>query len=400
MCEHARNMSRANEPTRLRILYHAMVELELPDGHAIHTHEICEHLARQGHEVLLLCPRPRAAIPYARSYKVVGIPFFGFSIPRLLPHFLLCCCYLLYAVVSFRPDVIVDKNTGLNPFPELAALLAGRPFFVEINGCALDEFRTMSAPRRVAYRTVERVKFLLATRALAVSPVHNARYAAAYRLPARKLHAFDNGVAERFFAPADAGATARLREAWGVPPERFLLGYAGSFHFDHDMDTCIDAVARLHGNGAAVHAVLLGKGARLDETKRRARALGLDGVVTFVGPVPYDTVHECMQAFDCGVILMEPTRAEALASVMKLKEYLACGIPVLTSACAGEIGGLRPFITQAGVRDVERVAAAVRAIMDDRASAVRRAHDGRRYVQERYSWDAACRQYAAILRGR
>lgn len=391
-------MSPQREPKRLRILYHAMVELELPDGHAIHTHEICEHLARRGHDVLLLCPRPRAALPYAHSYKIAGIPFFGFTIPRLLPHFVLCLCRLLYAVLAFRPDVIVDKNTGLNPFPELVAFLSGLPFFVEINGCALDEFRAMPAPRRLAYRTVEYAKFSLAIRGLAVSPLHNARYAAAYRLPARKFRAFDNGVAERFFAPADADTTARLRKAWGVPPERFLLGYAGSFHFDHDMPTFVDAVARLHGDGVPVHAVLLGKGARLDETARRVRALGLDGIVTFVGPVPYDTVHACMQAFDCGVILMEPARAEALASVMKVKEYVACGIPVLASACSGEIGGLRPFIAQAAVGDAAGVAAAVRTIMEDRSAAVRRAQAGRRYVQERYSWDATSRQYVAILR--
>ena len=88
----------------LRILYHAMVELDLPDGHAIHTREICSALAEAGHSVTLAAPRA-AAPPSAPRLTSLPLRFHGFGGFRLRLYRKLARLRLEHEVARARPDV-------------------------------------------------------------------------------------------------------------------------------------------------------------------------------------------------------------------------------------------------------------------------------------------------------
>ena len=60
-------------------------------------------------------------------------------------------------------------------------------------------------------------------------------------------------------------------------------------------DVFLDAVAALHSRGTDVDGELLGDGAELDEARRRAGELGLDGVVAVRGRVSPDEVRRALR---------------------------------------------------------------------------------------------------------
>lgn len=373
------------------ILYNALVEIELADGHALHTHEICENLARLGHRVILLCPRPRRPVPYPHAYRVLGVPFRGFALQRKLPHFALGFLYLLAAVLRFRPRFIIDKNTALNPFPELVARLFGLPCIVEINGYAPDEARARGPLYQTIANALERAKLRAANTIVAVSPVLARRLASFYNIHPGKFKTIDNGVADAFLETRDK---TNAREKFDLPPRAFIFGYAGSFNADHDMNTIVRAAKIMDSRKADFLFVLAGHGPRRAETEKLVRELGLEPRFRFPGRVDYALVPELYAAFDCALILMTPARADALPSVMKLKEYLASGLPVITNHLP-KSSDLKPLVREVPLQDPHAAAQVALEI----ASAGPRppSQDARDFVRARYSWRNTAAQYQKAL---
>ncbi len=378
----------------MRLLYYAMVEIELPDGHAVHTHEICENLASLGHEVILLCPRPRSAVPYAISYKIAGIPFFGYALHRKAVHFLFSFFYLLKYAIIFKPCVIIDKNTAMNPFPELVARMAGIPFVVEINGIGLDEIRGSAPAFRFIYRKLECFKLKMARIIVSVSRYLIQRHVDEYSLEAGKFRIIDNGVNALFFSSHDRTA---LRRRYDVPSDKFIMGYVGSFNLDHDFTTLLLTCRRLTDEKIDYHVFFVGEGTKLQETKSQAENLGIMPSLTFMGKQAYQDVPGIMQTFDAGVILMEPSRVNALSSVMKLKEYLASGLPVITNSFSDEESGLSSCVYQSGIKNPENVYASIRRIIANPEEARTMALKGREIVSGRFTWKSTARQYEDLL---
>jgi glycosyltransferase involved in cell wall biosynthesis len=92
----------------------------------------------------------------------------------------------------------------------------------------------------------------------------------------------------------------------------------------------LDAVAELHGLGHRVAVDLVGTGPAHDELEQRARALGLESVVTFHGSKTPDEVAELLNAADAFCL---PSFAEGLP--VSIMEAMATGIPVIATAING-----------------------------------------------------------------
>jgi glycosyltransferase involved in cell wall biosynthesis len=267
----------------------------------------------------------------------------------------------------------------------------------EINGFGPDEAEGRGGAIGAARIAVERLKFRSSKLLVAVSPFLAGRYAGYYGINPGKFRIVDNGVAEHFFKPADG---TRVRQKFGFAADDFALGYVGSFNPDHDFETMLAVIGKLKAKGRKVRGLFCGKGARLEEARETAKHLGVENEVSFPGPIPYEEVPEYLAAFDCAAILMEPRRAGALASVMKLKEYLAAGVPVLSSDFTGDDAGLSEFVFQGGIRDEEKAANTAERIAADREGAREKARRGREFVRGRFSWRNTARQYEDALFGR
>jgi glycosyltransferase involved in cell wall biosynthesis len=175
---------------------------------------------------------------------------------------------------------------------------------------------------------------------------------------------------------------AGLVRSWGVPPERIsvlpnptpplpglpertrgdrpLLAFAGRLTAPKALRVALEAVARV----PEVDLALAGDGDERRALEARARELGLDGRVRFLGSLPREEVLALLRSAD----------AALLSSAWEnfphtLVEALAVGTP----AIATDVGGVAEIVTDGenGLLvppgDPEALAAAIRRFLDDAA---------------------------------
>ena len=86
----------------------------------------------------------------------------------------------------------------------------------------------------------------------------------------------------------------------------------------------IDAFAQIYENDKNVCLKIIGEGVERGELEEKVKTLGLTGVVTFLGKLPYEQVSEQMRTSNLFVL---PSYYEALGCVYL--EAMACGIPTI-----------------------------------------------------------------------
>ena len=188
------------------------------------------------------------------------------------------------------------------------------------------------------------------------------------------------------------------REMLGLG-DRFVLGWVGSFRKFHDADLLVDVAASLADVAQGVTLLMVGDGATRELCEGRAAELGVDA--RFTGAVPNDDVLGLLQACDAGVL---PCRGsgEFHYSPLKLKEYLAAGLPTVAPA-VGEMArsmtdGVDSLLYQPG--DVARIASLVRRLIDEPETAQRIADAGVARLRADFSMGAQLDEVAGVLSGR
>lgn len=193
-----------------------------------------------------------------------------------------------------------------------------------------------------------------------------------------------NGVDVHVFTPdADAGS---VRARHGLKG-RFVVGWIGGFHKFHGLDLAIDMAAQLRDEIPELTLLLVGDGVERQRLEERGAGLGLDNVV-FTGTVAHSEIPAHIAAMDAALVL-SPGDGRFHYSPLKLREYMACAVPVIASR-AGE---LADFITEG--RDgllvepgsVDDLAAAVRTLHDSPDLRSKLGSEGREKMVEEGSWE-------------
>jgi glycosyltransferase involved in cell wall biosynthesis len=140
-----------------------------------------------------------------------------------------------------------------------------------------------------------------------------------------------NGVdVSAYDLPADTRSAARaeLRAALGVGADELLWLAAGRLVAQKDVPNLLDAFAQHHVAHAGSRLAIAGDGELRGELSARARALGLDDVVTFLG-VRAD-IPRLLCAADAFVM---SSAWEGLPNAVM--EAMAAGVPVVTTRVGG-----------------------------------------------------------------
>lgn len=165
--------------------------------------------------------------------------------------------------------------------------------------------------------------------------------------------------------------------------------YLGILEIPRGIDEMIAAVGRLRARGRRVRLVLVGSGRDQEHFRRAAAAAGLgDDAVEFCGYVPNAQALERLQRADVGLNPIHANEKHDTTLPNKLFDYMAAGIPVLTSDSAPSARVVRStgcgLVFRSG--DASDAATALESMFD----VVRRADMGRRgrkAVLEEYNWE-------------
>jgi glycosyltransferase involved in cell wall biosynthesis len=174
------------------------------------------------------------------------------------------------------------------------------------------------------------------------------------------------------------------------------LVYLGIMEIPRGIDDLIEAAATLRAAGRPIHVDLIGTGRDITLFRRRAAAAGvLDSSVVFHGHVPsHEDALRIIADADIGVLPHRRCTHWDHTIPNKLFDYMAAGLPVLTSDA-------RPFArivrdAECGEvfksRDADDLARAI-GVLGDTTLRRRYGDNGRRAVLDRYHWE----RDAAIL---
>jgi glycosyltransferase involved in cell wall biosynthesis len=328
-------------------------------------------------------PRPRR-MRVVDGHPVIGVPGALWAAVRgLVAQFALALtAYRTRADVYHSADIFQLVATWV------VAKLRRRPVVYEAYEISTD--REGFQPLVGVVRTVERFIARRVDAMFATTDMRADHFVAAYGIP--KPRVLQNRPPYR--APV---ASNRLRECLAVPGEQPIVLYQGGLQAGRGLFNLVEAAGRLDG---AVF-VLMGGGSLAEPLRARVSALGLEGRVHVLPPVPADELHAWTCSADVGVQVLENTCLNHYSTDSnKLFEYVMAGLPVVASdfpeirkVVAGHNLGLL-----VDPSDVSGIANAIQLLVDD-AGARRRFRAHALAAAEQLSWETQVPALLAAYRG-
>lgn len=319
--------------------------------------------------------RPMAAAEERQRGVRVYYPRF-FSLPgvgRCLDGFFmgLATWWLLKRLQRREALQLIDSHFA---YPDgYAATWAGRRLGVPV--CITLRGTEVPLSRTLLRRGLMRRALLHADRVFAVSDSLR-RLAVALGVPAERTRVVGNGVDAECFRPVDRH---QARAALGLPADAKVLVSVGALVERKGFHRVIELLPRLRERFPTLRYLVVGgaspEGDCSAMLREQVRRLGLEEVVSFLGPLPPEELKLPLSAADVFVLA---TSNEGWANVFL--EAMACGLPVVSTrvggneevVCREDLGCLVPFgepgamrsaLEQALARDWDR--AAIRRYAED-----------------------------------
>jgi len=310
------------------------------------------------------------------------------------------------AIARFEPDLIHCHSPILTALPGLRAARRARlPLVYEVRAtwedAAVDHGTTR--PGSLRYRVSKALETFVLKRADHVTTICDGlrREIRSRGIDEDSITVIPNAVdIERFerIDGVDPGARADL----GLG-DSLAVGFIGSFYGYEGLDLLLEAVGLAAARGRDVRAVLVGGGPDEEKLRARARDLGIDERVRFVGRVGHDEVQRYYRALDALVYPRRRTKLTDTVTPLKPLEAMAQGKLVLAS----DVGGHRELVRdgQTGLLfaadDVGALAASLERLIDEPHLRTAFADHARRFVATERNWTRSVagyrRAYAAAL---
>lgn len=163
----------------------------------------------------------------------------------------------------------------------------------------------------------------------------------------------DNTVNVKRFFPS---STTKARTKLGLNQFDPIIGYIGSRPWERGGMQLIEAAPQLLRKYPNLGVVIIGEGDQLEDMRQRARELKVADRIRLEGYVPFDEVPHYVNSLDVGVsISLREDRQ--VNSELKVRQYLACGKPVVISPGSNEFVLEEKFGSVVQPSDIESIAA-------------------------------------------
>lgn len=211
-----------------------------------------------------------------------------------------------------------------------------------------------------------------------------------YQVPEHKQHVIPNGVSLDLFERVEMDDVIDVR----LDHNEFLIAYLGVLREWVDFDPVFRALKSILRNSKA-RMVIIGDEGDRRRVENQARHYGVLESVTFVGTIPYKKVRRYLAACDCGIIPFSATGTADMALPLKLFEYLACGIPVLTT----RIRAIEELFCDVAYfyTDAIELENSLMDILENPHVASDRTERGRRIVQRDFTWERQFAKYDELI---
>ena len=249
----------------------------------------------------------------------------------------------------------------------------------------------MGRAERIRYQ--ERAGTYWADRIIAVSQATKDEISWMYEVPPGKTSVVYNGVSpQRFDQPTDPGADKRH---YHIGPSDPTILFCGRLSWQKGPDILVEAIPQILRQHPSSRFVFAGDGDMKDSLESRIRQLGVAHAVRFLG---YRNGDELVRLYKLAEVVCVPSRNEPFGIVVL--EAWSASKPVIASQNGGpaeyvrhEVDGLKIYPTP------DSVVWGVSRMFSDFVRARWMGRNGRKAVQERFTWDTITEQMLAIYQG-
>jgi glycosyltransferase involved in cell wall biosynthesis len=201
-----------------------------------------------------------------------------------------------------------------------------------------------------------------------------------YSIPEARIHLCYNGIDTKTFSFRSARAESQI-----------IIGGVYALRPEKDLETLLDAFARVHAKHAETRLLIVGSGAVESKLRQRARVLGIESICRF-HPSSAD-VTKWFHEIDIFVL---PSRSEALSN--SLMEAMACGCACIASRVGGN-----PELVQDGKTgllfssgDAQDLALQIETLVLNPEMRVRLASTAAARIRTEFSIESAARRMGEI----
>jgi len=184
----------------------------------------------------------------------------------------------------------------------------------------------------------------------------------------------------------------------GVDPEVFRPSekneskpkvlFMGMFHADIiDADVIVRAIARV-SEKHNVKLLVVGGGDELAKTKKLAEELKIDS--EFTGHI--DDVPSVIRSADIGVISFRDNLLNNCKCPLRLYEYMACGLPIVSTKVGEPAYVLKDGVGLLVEPNVESVSDSIMNLIENKELAKTMGGRGRKLIEEEYNWEVLGRK--------
>ena len=206
------------------------------------------------------------------------------------------------------------------------------------------------------------------------------------------------GIDTDHFSPQDA---THLRSELGLVHKKVIVSVGRLVH-RKGQDVLIEAMPTIIEQVPQAHLLMIGEGPYRSYLETRAKSLGIQDSVTFIGRIQYADLPEYICVGD---IFVMPSRSrlaglevEGLGIVYL--EASACGLPVI----AGNSGGAPDAVLHGetglvvdGTRKADVAAATVELLLDSKRSKAMGAR-GREWIIQEWRWEIWSERFTKLLK--
>jgi glycosyltransferase involved in cell wall biosynthesis len=285
-------------------------------------------------------------------------------------------------IKELRPDIIHTHTAKAGAVGRAAALVSGRarPKVVvhTFHGHVLRGYFDPAAT--AVFRQLERGLARSTDALVAVSPQVRDDLVRLGVAPAQRIAVIRLGLdLDRRTATVD-GARDRIRREFGIPDDRFVVGWLGRMTEIKRADDLIRSFAHLRSTGADADLLLVGDGPLRAPLTDLAATLGVLDRTHFAGyRVDVGEIYASVDAF-----ALTSANEGTPATII---EAQAAGLPVVSTDVGGVADVVRDeatgFLTEPG--DIAELADALGRLADDGGLRRKLGAAGREFVAERYS---------------
>ncbi|MCV9878281.1 glycosyltransferase family 4 protein [Brenneria izbisi] len=362
-------------------------------GASIHIQEVLRSLLKAGAEITLFAQRiggePPADLAAIHLHRLPALPN---DTAQLRAQAALAANDVLHQALAGYPpfDAVYERYALWSDAGMAYARQTGCKGILEVNAPLIEEqkrYRTLPLEAQ-ALRILHSV-LTNADLIVAVSPGIKA-YLMQFPPTKQKVHVVANGVDPLRFGQA---ITIRRERQTHHSQRETVIGFLGTLKPWHGVDTLIDAFALLYQRGNPVRLLIVGDGPEYASLSDRVERQGLSDWVHFTGALPHTDIPARLAEMDIAVAPY-PALPDFYFSPLKIYEYMAAGLPVITT----QVGHLEQIVVAGETGMVvapdnpPALCGALETLVADHAWRCQLGANGRQSIIQNQSWDAVVQQ--------